>query len=605
MIIRTYRINSGVVNFKFLLLTLLYLGLNTAIYGQYSLVDATNEGQVNQRNVGLGTGNVTEIRNKLISAGIPDSVVDSRLTQGEFASHIAATTAMQETAAALDDRPDTYTGSGTIVTASNLDALRDTIEGNGGTFIFRDTINLNDANDRILVGTNTTIWVDGEINYTGPVIPGTIPDDFSVSDVLAGVFEVVGAQNNSKVNVNFYGTKRSKVNGNKRIAGVYTRWVNNLVIEGINFITSRNVLFVHNSYGNSRIEGNYIYDAARRGIHIKASSNLTIKNNLLVKCEVDGVDIDAYASYSNCIGNVVYGGGTRLQYWTEIAVNNCLLDGNIGIHSRSGDGGFQENGSEHARPDEPPTRDNTWINNHVFYADDASNYRQGFSFHPGRKIDRPSTTFKDNIVWHTNPNVDKHNPKTDDLSILDDAFFHLYDPTLANSITITSSPLIVASGEDIIVNVDYVSTGQNELVALVNGPDGTWLMNSKQIVNNGAGSATLTVIQPSDWSVGTNYKLEVQIRPVNTSYFDRLDFEITYFEVCNSIHECSCESMLLQTNNQVLNQSIHVSLIIESNHIIDLNADIEFTAGQYIQLTPGFEVLPSAIFHAWIEECGL
>ncbi|NMH88433.1 T9SS type A sorting domain-containing protein [Flavivirga algicola] len=509
------------------------------VSAQYTLVNANNTGQVYQGTAPAGTGNVTDIRNKLFDAGLPSSVVNTRLTQGNFASNIAQTDAMKETATALANRPATYSGSGTVVNASNLESQRNAIAGNGGTFIFRGTINLNAGNKLIKVGSNTTVWVDGTINYTGPVLPGTIPDEYSVSDVLRGVFEIKGSNGNNKTNVKIFGTKRSKINGNKRVAGIYSKWVSNLVIEGINFITCRNVLFINNTYGqNSRLEANYIYDCARRAIHLKASNNTLIKNNLMVKCDVDGVDMDAYVNGIKCIKNVAFDAGSRWQYWTEIAAKNCITDSNIGIHIRNGDGGFQENGSENARPNEPPTQNNAWINNHVFYADDANSYRQGFSFHPNRKIDRPSTTFRNNTVWYTNSNAYKNNPKTDDLSILNDVYYNLYDPNTLpnnNSISITNSPTSVAPGEDLSVTVNYTSAGQNEVVAIVNSPTGTWLSNAKQTVSGGTGSVTLNVGQATNWTTGNNYKLEVMIRPVGGTYNDQLDSKTTNFNVVNTI----------------------------------------------------------------------
>ncbi len=529
----------SVLGLNFFLLSFMIMSSQT-VFAQYTLVNANNTGQVYQGTAPAGTGNVTDIRNKLFDAGLPNAVVNTRLTQGDFANNIAQTDAMKETATALANRLATYTGSGTIINASNLESQRNAIAGNGGTFIFRGTINLNTGNKLIKVGSNTTIWVDGTINYTGPILPGTIPDEYSVSDVLRGVFEVKGSNGNNKTNVKFFGTKRSKINGNKRVAGIYSKRATNLIVEGINFITCRNVLFINNTYGqNSRLEANYIYDCARRAIHLKASNNTLVKNNLMVKCDVDGVDMDAYVNGIKCIKNVAFDAGSRWQYWTEIAAKNCITDGNIGIHIRNGDGGFQENGSETARPNEPPTQNNSWINNHVFYANDANSYRQGFSFHPNRKIDRPSTTFRNNIVWYTNSNAYKNNPKTDDLSILNDVYYNLYDsstpPPNSNTISIANSTASITPGEDLSVTVNYTSAGQNEVVAIVTSPTGTWLNNDKQTISGGSGSVTLNVSQATNWAVGNNYKLEVMIRPVNGSYNDKLNSKTTNFNVANTI----------------------------------------------------------------------
>ncbi|WP_158224738.1 carbohydrate-binding protein [Agaribacterium haliotis] len=410
-------------------------------HSAYTLVDANNGGQVRLRDAPAGSGSVAQLRAWLQSAELPASVHNSRLTEGEFASNIAQMDAVKNTLSWLaNDRPATYSGAATIVNNSNLEQHRAAIAAAGGTFVFRGTVDVTSREKLIQVGENTTVWIDGTVRYTGPVIPGTIPDEYSVSDVINGIFEVRGSNTKAKANVKILGTKRGKLLGNDRLAAVYTRYAKALKVEGLNTDNCRNVLFLNNVYGDSLVRGNFIYNSTRRAIHVKASNGIRVENNLIFDADVDGIDIDAYTKNSITRANVLVDSGSRWMVWTEIASVDNLIDANVGIHVRDGDGGFQENGSE--SNGQPATARNTWQNNHIFYADSSSNWKQGFSFHPGRVIDRASVIFDNNFVWQRTNNAYKRNPKADRS---DDVSYYLYvgaAPTPAPSALPSPSPSI-------------------------------------------------------------------------------------------------------------------------------------------------------------------
>ncbi|WP_052481435.1 carbohydrate-binding protein [Gilvimarinus agarilyticus] len=378
----------------------------------YELVNADNGGKVQLRDAPGGSGDINAIMNLINSARLPDGLHRSRLSTGAYASNIAQTQAVQQTLQRLaSDRPETYTGTGTVVTSENLEQHRSAIESSGGTFVFRGTIPITGKDKLIQVGENTTVWVDGNVIYTGPVIAGTVPDEYSVSDVVNGVFEVRGSNSKATQNVKIFGTKRGIIQGNNRLSGVYVRYAKNLTIKGLNTDRCRNVLFLNNVYGDSVVNGNFVYNSSRRAVHVKASNGITVENNLIVDAEVDGIDIDAYTKNSNTLRNVLLDAGSRFMVWTEIASVDNVIDGNVGIHVNDSDGGFQENGSE--SNGQPPTARNQWLNNHIFYADSSSNWKQGFSFHPHRVIDRGSVTFANNYVWQSDDGAYKRNPKPD------------------------------------------------------------------------------------------------------------------------------------------------------------------------------------------------
>ncbi len=64
-----------------------------------------------------------------------------------------------------------------------------------------------------------------------------------------------------------------------------------------------------------------------------------------------------------------------------------------------------------------------------------------------------------------------------------------------------------------------------------------------------------------------------------------------------------CDNFLTQTNNSNINNSGEAIIGIETNGIVQSGNNISLNAGQYISMTSGFEVKPSAQFHAYIEAC--
>ncbi|MEM9103877.1 MAG: CRTAC1 family protein [Pseudomonadota bacterium] len=104
----------------------------------------------------------------------------------------------------------------------------------------------------------------------------------------------------------------------------------------------------------------------------------------------------------------------------------------------------------------------------------------------------------------------------------------------SNSVSIVQAPDNIQSGESFNVVISYESSAQYQLVALVNGPNGTWLTNTKKTVNPGKGSETLTISQPSPWLAGNNYQLGVVIRPIGGDWPTNLDHKTKKFNVVNS-----------------------------------------------------------------------
>jgi len=69
------------------------------------------------------------------------------------------------------------------------------------------------------------------------------------------------------------------------------------------------------------------------------------------------------------------------------------------------------------------------------------------------------------------------------------------------------------------------------------------------------------------------------------------------------IDQCpQCESNLIETNNELITASRYTELYIETNGIIE-SGNIDYTAGEYILMNPGFEVKSAAVFHAYYLSC--
>ncbi len=67
--------------------------------------------------------------------------------------------------------------------------------------------------------------------------------------------------------------------------------------------------------------------------------------------------------------------------------------------------------------------------------------------------------------------------------------------------------------------------------------------------------------------------------------------------------EEGCQDYVQELDNSPLLESRQAQIGIESNGILDIGGDIEYTAGEYILLDAGFEVKAGAIFHAYIQGC--
>jgi len=98
---------------------------------------------------------------------------------------------------------------------------------------------------------------------------------------------------------------------------------------------------------------------------------------------------------------------------------NAALEGKP--NGNAGRGAYRESGTEAVRNPKHPNfnpknpvkyngnRNNQWINNHSFYAE---NEDDAFIMRKNRFIQFNTITYRNNYVWTTKPNIRKHNPKS-------------------------------------------------------------------------------------------------------------------------------------------------------------------------------------------------
>ena len=64
-----------------------------------------------------------------------------------------------------------------------------------------------------------------------------------------------------------------------------------------------------------------------------------------------------------------------------------------------------------------------------------------------------------------------------------------------------------------------------------------------------------------------------------------------------------CQDYITHTDNSFAVDSEEAIKGIETNRIIPTGANLDHHAGEFVLMTPGFEVQAQAIYHAFIEAC--
>jgi len=465
------------------------------------------------RTVPNATGNVGQLRQLLNNATIPDVVIDSRLTEGVFAGHIAQLPGTISMANALNNRLATRSNINGAIVINSTTALNNNRNSLGNnsvqTYIFRGNVNVG---SEIVVGSNKTIWIDGTVTWTGPEIAASAGDQFSpLGQVQAGVFRVIG-----KDEVTIKGTKRGLIDCKTFVPAVYSFNSTDLIVNDLEVINGYNSIFLRQSF-RVEVENNFIYNDSRRGLHILAVGTGTIKNNLVYDSHVDGIDIDAFANNLTVSNNVIVGARFRHMLWTEIDARDNILDNNVGIHlddAKRGSfaGGFEENGTEQERNPNSPQYDgtstgyegnrrNTWTNNNVFY---PLSGREGIFMFKDRFIQHLTITFTNNYVWTVRGDIERHNPRPEANLTTDARFLTIQNPVLGSA---TPRPAPFPPNATAIINNEPSTLPFSAIVSTPNregGGGGPACSGSSAITGLSATSTSTSVTVSFDELSGVN-----------------------------------------------------------------------------------------------------
>lgn len=482
-------------------------GSDTSFDGEIKTLKAPNIGSENQRNT---------VRNNFDAAGVPwNDVIATEYFLGNdspFGYQIANMDAVVNTASALASRPATGPNAWNraidpivvIWGPVQLDTYRADLEDDvQRTFVFRGNWNVDAP---IYIGSNKTIWIDGELTYSGDDTPhiggaaftpkgskmhgvftvrrkasawdkdrGNLDEDdwtslgenLEVPDNISSLNEPLKKSigNQPEVqNVVFKGSQRGKIvvplsTGQSNPQGNWARtdpklkprWANgtlgsggqtlprtngihfdharNVVVDGVSISGALNSVYISGTF-QVDIKNNFIDNSYFRGVHLHGSGHAIdnvayVRNNLITRNKLDGIDIDSHSARYQVEENVIIGADNRFMIWTEIDVHHNDINNNVGIvtlsqHSPEGAGSFQENGTE-KNIGAAGTRYNEWRNNNIFNAREA---KQGFlmrGLESARVVQQDTITWKNNYVWQSNRSFTTSNPKLN--GIVDDVMY--------------------------------------------------------------------------------------------------------------------------------------------------------------------------------------
>ncbi|RED95943.1 carbohydrate binding domain-containing protein [Marinoscillum furvescens] len=311
--------------------------------------------------------------------------------------------------------------------------------------------------------------------------------------------------------------------------------------------TIKNSTFAGKGGGTLNAANSIEFDGGNDDVNIATD----LKGSLITGCTFEKTD-KWQISFVECINasitNCIFKGTTGAQNFAqpihlEQLVENILIEGNQINQSNSGGDHIWSGGSDQGTPIAGPS--NCIIRNNVFTGVARSGYFDRISTAADNNIiednDFSNATFTGYAVDIKGNNNDVNcNEGLSSSQVRFEGNGNSFTPYSSScqggsggstTITIASSPASVVTGESFDVTVNYQSSSQNEVVAIVNDPSGTWLTNDKQTVSAGSGSVTLTLSQSTAWAVANDYKLGVAIRPVGGNFGSNIDYKSTLFDV--------------------------------------------------------------------------
>ena len=182
--------------------------------------------------------------------------------------------------------------------------------------------------------------------------------------------------------------------------------------------------------------------------------------------------------------------------------------------------------------------------------------------------------------------------------------FRIRDNSFASS-SISSPVLDLSSVESIQLTFDYQAIGMEagEDFFLELSTDGGITYAILEEWNSGVEFFN-GIVYNEDISISNNNlstQTIIRFRCDASINSDEVYLDNIIIETC--VPDSDCVDVIVNNDNSLFSSSLRAVLEIKSNNIIPAGVDIEFSAGQSVELLSGFEVKSTAVFHAFIESC--
>ncbi len=161
-------------------------------------------------------------------------------------------------------------------------------------------------------------------------------------------------------------------------------------------------------------------------------------------------------------------------------------------------------------------------------------------------------------------------------------------------------------------NLDFASNGFQATVQ--HDTSTTYSFEKLQAASN---TSVVSVIDPFNYQGGNGFSKELDIiidmeshgwqvaagrTPTDEELADstRNTMKVDWIRVYKP---GDCVDQLVETTNPLITKSNAANISIESNGIVDSGNIIDYFAGDYVQMTEGFEVKLTGVYHAYIQSC--
>ncbi|MEM7315541.1 MAG: DNRLRE domain-containing protein, partial [Planctomycetota bacterium] len=322
-------------------------------------------------------------------AGITQKAIDE-INGSQYTSTIISDAAFQNTLEAIVATRTAPANATVITSNAELSQIQ-----SGGTYLLQGDFTLN---QRIMVPSNVSIYVDGSIYYEGT---HTAPAVHQGENNTSAIFFLNGSDNVELIGINnarLHSTPNLNPTSPHASAVIIAGNANNVTVEGFEMHHVWEGVNTRFGTSNVLVKDNYIHDTLMRAVWFLGLTDGAAVHNFIDNPGVDGIDFDAYVADSVAYENVVIGAGRWAGFVEEGANNNFLVRG-VAImadldNPNSGyQMGWADNGTSQNFVNNNPgllTRDNYFLDNVVFR---PSSFRDGGDYFSNENAGKGMTYF--------------------------------------------------------------------------------------------------------------------------------------------------------------------------------------------------------------------